>query len=89
MDWMQHQLANRKTSLAFNDHQTDMFKVNNGLDQSDPFSPICYLIYNANILAIPKTREGKLILLYVDNAAVIVTGKDFMETHNKLKDIME
>ena len=75
--------------LAFDDHQTDMFEVNNGLDQGDPFLLICYLIYNADILAIPRAREGESILLYVDDAAVIVTRKDFTETHNKLKDIME
>ena len=65
-----------------------MFIVVNGLDQGDPFSGICYLIYNADLMKIPIPRLGERILLFVDDAAVIITGKDFSETHAKLWDIM-
>jgi hypothetical protein len=87
-DWMKRRLGNRKTILSFDDYQTAMFLVINGLDQGDPFSGICYLLYNADLLKIPETKKGKWTLLFVDDATIIVTGKDFSETHEKIRDIM-
>ena len=39
-------------------------------------------------MKIPITRLGKWILLFVDDVAIIVIGKDFVETHAKLHTIM-
>jgi hypothetical protein len=76
------------TTISFDNFQTEIFTVLNRLDQEDLFSGICYLIYNADLLKIPDTKRGEWILLFVDNAAVIVIGKDFKETHEKLQNIM-
>ena len=65
-----------------------MFIVANGLDQGDPFSGICYLINNADLMKIPIPRLGELVLLFMDDVAIIVIGKDFVETHTKLCNIM-
>ena len=86
--WMQRRLGDRQTILSFKDHQSDHFTVTNGLDQGDPFSSICYLIYNADLLKIPNTKAGEHALLFVDDTTIIVTGKDFTETHEKLCNIM-
>jgi len=43
---------------------------------------------NADLMKIPIPRLGECILLFVDDAAVITTRKDFPETHAKLQDIM-
>ena len=63
------------------------FKVTNGLDQGDPFSVICYILYNADILDIvnSKTEKG---LLFIDDAAIIATGDTFETTHNTTRNIM-
>ena len=87
-EWMKRRLENRQTTLSFDDFQTELFAVLNGLDQGDPFSAICYLLYNADLLKIPDIKKGESILLFVDDAAVIAIGKDFTETHSKLRDIM-
>ena len=87
-DWMARRLANRKTTLIFDDHVSTTFTVEDGLDQGDPFSGICYLLYNSELTDIPNRINGERILLFVDDAAVIVTGQDFSETHNKLRNIM-
>jgi hypothetical protein len=62
--------------------------VTNGLDQGDPFSGICYLIYNADLLEIPNTKVGEQGLLFVDDATIIATGKNFTKTHEKLRNMM-
>ncbi|TFK17095.1 hypothetical protein FA15DRAFT_605742, partial [Coprinopsis marcescibilis] len=86
--WMQRRLSRRQTTLLFDNHQTKRFTIDNGLDQGDPYSVICYLIYNAGLLKIPKTRMRELMLLFVDDAGVAVLAKTFQETHRKLRDIM-
>ena len=87
-EWIKRRLNNRRTTLAFDDYQTEAFIVLNGLDQGDPHSGVSYLIYNADLLKIPDLKAGECVLLFVDNAAVVVTGKDFAETHEKLRNIM-
>ena len=83
-NWMRRRLENRTTTLTFDSYSTQEFQVTNGLDQGDPFSVICYIIYNADILSIvdSKTEHG---LLFIDDAAIIATGKTFEIMHNKLE----
>jgi len=87
-EWMKWCLGNIHTMLSFDNYQTAAFIVTNGLDQGDPYSGICYLLYNADLLKIPVPKIGKQILLFVDDALVTVIGKDFAETHKKLRSIM-
>lgn len=49
---------------------------------------ICYLLYNSDLTKITNSSAGEHTLLFVDNAAIIVIGKDFTVTHNKLHRIM-
>jgi hypothetical protein len=87
-EWMRRRLKNRSTSIFFDDYHTEIFAVINGLDQGDPFSGICYLLYNAGLLKIYITRDGECILLYIDDALIIVIGANFQETHDKIRNIM-
>jgi len=88
-EWMKRHLGNRRTTISFNDYQTAAFEVLNGLDQGDPYLGICYLIYNADLTKITVLKAGEWILLFVDDAVIIVCGKNFNETHEKLQDVME
>ena len=88
VEWLKRRLGNRCTTLSFNDYKTAIFIVINGLDQGDPLSVILYLIYNADLLKIPDMKAREWMLLFVDDAANITTGKNFNETHEKLRDIM-
>ena len=88
-NWFLRWLTGRQTSLFFDDYQTLAFVVGNGLDQGDLFSGITYLIYNADLPKIADIKLSKWILLFVDDAAVIVTGKYLTETHKKLHNIMD
>ncbi|KAF8881115.1 hypothetical protein BD779DRAFT_1382405, partial [Infundibulicybe gibba] len=81
-------LDGRKTMLSFDDYKSVQFSIDNGLDQGDPFSLICYLIYNAGMLSIPLKHRKEMGLLYVDDAALVVTGHSFADTHRKLIDLM-
>ena len=56
----------------------------NGLDQGNPISGICYLLYNTDILRITKIGDGEHSLLYMDDVPILAIGKDFHKTHNKI-----
>ena len=88
-NWFLRRLTDRKTSLFFDDYQTLAFIVGNSLDQGDPFSGIAYLIYNADLLEIADIKLSKQILLFIDDTAVVITGKSLTETHKKLHDVMD
>ena len=82
-------MQNHQINMKFDDYEADHFQVDNGLNQGDPFSGICYLIYNRDLLDILERKTGEMILLFVDNTAVITTGKNFTKMHEKLNNIME
>ena len=86
--WMHRRLIDRQTVLAFDDYVSDPFPVESGLDQGDPFSLLCYIIYNGGLLRLLKTKEGERGGLFVDDNNVLVTGKTFAETHEKILDVM-
>ncbi|KAF5318094.1 hypothetical protein D9619_012016 [Psilocybe cf. subviscida] len=88
-NWMRRRLARRKTALVFDDYQTPTFVIENGLDQGDPYSGICYIIYNSSLLRLSIRRRGVLLLLFIDDVAIMVVGVTFEETNAMLKEIME
>ncbi|KAF9051978.1 hypothetical protein BJ165DRAFT_1333533, partial [Panaeolus papilionaceus] len=50
---------------------------------------ILYLLYNADIPKMTNRQKGTTVLAFVDDIGLVATGKDFNETHRKLKEIME
>ena len=83
--WYLRHAGNRRTRLVFDSFYSEFFNVDNSLDQGDPFSGILYLIYNSDLPSIADIKWGECLLLFVDDAAIIVTGKSFTETHSKLR----
>ena len=89
VEWVKRRNEGRKTRIIFDDYESELFNVEDGLDQGDAQSLILYILYNANILIIPILRNGEWTFIFVDDVALITTGRDFTETHRKLKEMME
>ena len=51
-------------------------------------SGILYLLYNSDLPKITDIKSEECTLLFVDNAAIIVMGKDFTAAHKKLCSVM-
>ena len=81
-------LTGRRTRLKFDDFVSESINVLNGIGQGDPLSMILYVIYNADLLEIPGDDEHEKSLGYVDDIALVATGKDFIETGRRLQHMM-
>ena len=88
VEWFERRLQGRKTSLMFDDYKSETFDIEEGIDQGDAQSLIAWIIYNHQILKIFKKASKEMGFLYVDDTAVLVTGVDFSDTHDKLLDVM-
>ena len=88
VEWLGRRLEGRQTLLMFDDYRSELFAIEDGLDQGDAQSLIAWIIYNLRILHIFRKLAKEVGLLYVDDAAALVTGANFHITHDKLRDIM-
>ena len=81
-------LTGRRTKLKFDDFVSESINILNGIGQGDPLSMILYVLYNADLLEIPGDEEHENALGYVDDVALVATGKDFNETTQRLQHMM-
>jgi ribonuclease HI/exonuclease III len=88
VEWFERRLQGRKTSLIFDDFKSETFNIEEGIDQGDAQSLIAWIIYNHQILKIFNKASKETGFLYVDDTAVLVTGKNFSTTHTKLRNVM-
>ncbi|TFK18719.1 hypothetical protein FA15DRAFT_558371, partial [Coprinopsis marcescibilis] len=82
-------LSNRKTKLRFDDFQSDFINIDNGIGQGCPLSMLIYILYNADLLNIPRNPQKEDAVGYVDDAILIAVGDTFQDTVNTLQDMME
>ena len=88
VEWLERRLEGRKTSLVFDDFKSETFNITEGIDQGDAQLLIAWLIYNHQILNIFNKANKETWFLYVNDTAVLVTGKNFDDMHEKLKVVM-
>ena len=74
--------------VVFNNFKSETFNITEGIDQGDAQSLIMWLICNHQILNIFNKASNETGFLYVDDVAVLVTGKNFDDMHEKLKVVM-
>jgi len=82
-------LDDRKTKLRFNDYESEWFLLRNGIGQGDPLSMLLYMIYSSDLVDTARKENGELALAFINDTALVVVGKTFEETHQKLKDMLE
>jgi hypothetical protein len=81
-------LDNRRTKIRFDNYTSEFIEITNGIGQGDPLSMILYIIYNADLLEIPDNEISEDAIGYVDDIALIATGKNFEETTAILRYMM-
>lgn len=85
--FVHNMLEGRVTTLRFDGYTSKPIDINNGIGQGDPLSMVLYQFYNADLLDIPENR-GEVAIAYVDDSMMIASATTFMETHQKLVEMM-
>ena len=88
VEWFRRWLEGRKMVLLFKDYRSEMFDINEGIDQGDAHSLIAWIVYNHQILKIFRKSCKETGFLFVNDTAILVTGVDFEDTHSKLRKVM-
>ena len=89
VEWMMRRLEGRRTKLTFDDFQSQVFPVDNGLDQGDPISGISYMIYNGGLLDCADEHSEVYGALFIDDAYFLAVGDTIEDAHEKIKHTME
>ena len=84
-DWLRTRLEGRTTRLTFDGYTSDEFEIDNGLDQGDSQSVICYLLYTAELAEIPDPKKGESSVVFIDDNSILAVGKDFRTTRTMLQ----
>ena len=74
--------------MKFDGYTSEPIKIDNGIGQGNPLSMGIYQYYNADLLDIPKKKEGESAMAYMDDTVMIVTADTFPEAHEKLLSMM-
>ncbi|EIW59061.1 uncharacterized protein TRAVEDRAFT_121083, partial [Trametes versicolor FP-101664 SS1] len=89
VDWLRVKLSGRKTRLHFDDFSSDLFDIASGIDQGCPLSVILYAFYNSDLIDSADTKKGEHAVGSMDDVALVVTGKTFVDCHDKVRRFME
>lgn len=76
INWIKDFLTDRKTSIKLPKYHFPEFKVETGIPQGSPLSPILYLFYNADLIERCNSLELKSTASdWIDDVNIMVTGK--------------
>ena len=78
-------MSNQKIQLSFNRQIQEKVKIETGIPQGSPISPILFMLYLYNICRLET--KGAYSLSYVDNFTITVTLNSAKFNCKKLKGI--
>ena len=84
--WIYNWTRNRELQFRFNEKTNDqVYTTNVGLPQGSPLSPYLFREYVKNIMTGNEqdTKDGTLLISYVDDIAICIRGKDDTEVAMK------
>ena len=73
--WTKVQTPDRQVHIQVNSHLSDPSPLSHGIPQGSPISPILSAIYTAPLLWSLQQSPGWDVYMYVDDGAIITTGR--------------
>ncbi|TFK20319.1 hypothetical protein FA15DRAFT_599966, partial [Coprinopsis marcescibilis] len=73
----------------FDDFLSQFIEIDNSIGQGCLLSMLIYILYNADLLDIPRNKEKEDAIGYVDDATLVAIGNSFEETTKTISKMME
>ena len=74
-DWLRSFLSDRQVRIQVNAFLSNATSLSHGIPQGSPISPILSAIYTAPLLLSSQQILGRDIYMYVDDGAIVTTGR--------------
>ena len=75
-------MSNRSLMIKYNNHMSDLFKINLGVPQGSILGPLLFLIY---VNDLPDYMGGEVVTMYADDTSITVSADTPEELNGKVK----
>ncbi|OHW95426.1 reverse transcriptase [Colletotrichum incanum] len=86
--WIASFLESRETEIHVDGFRSEVHRINTGIPQGSPLSPILYLFYNADLLDSCNEAEGTTATGFIDDVAILAVGDNTEDTCQKLQEAL-
>ncbi|KDN71119.1 putative zinc knuckle, partial [Colletotrichum sublineola] len=86
--WIASFLGSRETEIHVDGFRSETYRINTGIPQGSPLSPILYLFYNADLLDSCNEAEGTTATGFIDDVAILAVGDSTEDTCQKLQEAL-
>ena len=80
---VKHIADSRQTVLKFDSYKSVPLDLSRGLNQGCPLSGITFQFYNAGLLKVHRTDNGKDVISFMDDGLMLACGKTLHEMESK------
>ena len=86
--WVDSFMSDRRTTLAFDDQESEAFNLPGGIPQGSPLSPILFLFYNAELLERCERRDLRVSAVgFADDVNLIAYGDSTEDNCQALQEV--
>ncbi|OHW97034.1 reverse transcriptase [Colletotrichum incanum] len=86
--WIASFLRSRETEIQVDGLRSETYRINTGIPQGSPLSPILHLFYNADLLDRCNEAEDTTATGFIDDVAILAVGNSTEETCRKLQEAL-
>lgn len=87
VQFVETMLTEHFTQMCFDDYNSDLIVITNGIGQGCPLFMLLYLFYNTDICNI-LVHKYEDATCFVDGTSILATGKTFAITHKHIASMM-
>ncbi|KAK1485910.1 zinc knuckle, partial [Colletotrichum abscissum] len=86
--WVASFLGCRETDIHVDGFRSETYRLDTGIPQGSPLSPILYLFYNADLLDSCNETGDMIATGFIDDVAILAVGDSTEETCQKLQEAL-